>query len=77
MTQMFEGPLKPSREPKSGYAETYADWVDHAMISDDDLLGGPCKIDHSKNALPVCEKIISSANEIISPLFELGCDREQ
>ena len=78
MAQMFQGNLKPASEKKSGYAETYADWIEHGMINSNELIGGPCAIDHSDGALPVCEqiwpyaqKIIATAVEMMEPLLKL------
>ena len=81
---MFAGRLKPSQEAWCGYALTYNDWIERAMISHADLDGGPCKINLGENALPMCNQLwpyvkrtISKAAKIMEPLLTtLGSNRQ-
>ena len=50
----------------------------HCIVDSNDLEGEPCEIEHSDDATPVCEqlltyaqKIIASANEMMIPLLNL------
>ena len=74
---MFEGMLLPSREDQYGYAETFEDWIEHAMINHADLNEGSCKINIKERAYQVSEqlwlyvqRIISKATEMMEPLLK-------
>jgi len=82
MNQMFKGDLKAAKEFK-GYGSTFAEYIESLKAKG--LEGGPCEIDYSVDAPPVCEqlwprvqKIIAQAERIMTPLLKLiGVKREE
>ena len=63
MNQMFKGKLKATRDAGSGYFETHQDYIQHAMINQSELEGGPCEIDlewrrrsSESSAVAICDE---------------------
>ena len=71
---MYAGNLLPSRDPKKGYASTYAGYVEANKKSASNLLGGP--VDVSSDGYAVAAQLwedvsatIASSSKLIKPLL--------